>query len=156
MIGFYIYQKILGTSEHIIWSETYFEQDWQLIFDLFNSIPLFFVLGLACYFLKFQLGFLIAASAVLHMMLDLPLHHDDAHRHFLPFSNWRFQSPVSYWDPRHFGSIVAWIELAFALFACAFVCWRGDSKPIRIVAAFTLFAYVGFAAFAFIHWSGSI
>lgn len=156
MIGFYFYQKILGTPEHIIWSITYFEQKWQLIFDSFNSIPLFLLLALACYFYKFQLGLLLAASALLHIMFDLPLHHDDAHRHFLPFSDWRFISPISYWDPRHFGSIIVWVELVFALFACSFVCWKGDSKPMRIVAAFTLLAYASFATFAFMHWSGSI
>lgn len=154
MIGFYFYQKLLGTPENIIWSKSYFEQPWQLTFDLFNSIPIFLTLGIACYYFKFKLGFLLVASALLHMLFDLPLHHDDAHRHFLPFSDWRFLSPVSYWDPRYFGNIFVWMELAFALVACTFVYFKGGAKPMRIAAACTLFAYASFALFAFWHWTG--
>lgn len=152
MIGFYLYQKMLGTPEPIIWSTLYFEPKWQLLFDVFNSIPLFLVLAGASFLFKFQLGFLLSASALLHLFLDFPLHHDDAHRHFLPFSNWRFFSPVSYWDPRYFGSIVIWVELTFALFACAFVSWKSPGKPMRIVAGLTLLAYASFAVFALTQW----
>lgn len=39
--AFYTYQRgILATPEAVIWSQTCFETDWQLFFDLFSSLPL--------------------------------------------------------------------------------------------------------------------
>jgi hypothetical protein len=152
MVGFYAYQKIVGSSEQDIWSTLYFKDSWQLLFDLFNSIPLASVLCGICYFCGFRWGALLAASALLHMFCDLPLHHDDAHRHFLPFSQWRFESPVSYWDPKHYGRIFMWTEFAFAVGACFFVAWTGEHWPMRIVAFATLAIYLLFVVFAVVMW----
>lgn len=152
MFGFYAYQKIIGSSEKQIWSEFYFQEDWQLLFDLFNSIPIAIILIAICYFCGFRFGMLLAASALLHMLCDLPLHHDDAHRHFLPLTTWRFESPVSYWDPKRFGQIFMWLELAFSLASCIYVGWWGDQWPMRIVAFGTLAIYFAFIAFAFTVW----
>jgi hypothetical protein len=100
-----------------------------------------------------RLIFLLAASALLHMFFDLPLHHDDAHRHFLPLSDWRFESPISYWDPRYYGNIVIRIEMAFAMLACAYVAGRSTPTAMRVLALFTLLSYAGFMFFAFYSWS---
>jgi hypothetical protein len=148
MFGFYAYQKTVGSSEKQIWNELYFRDDWQLLFDLFNSIPIALVLIFVCYIVGFRFGLLLAASALLHMVCDLPLHHDDAHRHFLPLTNWRYESPLSYWDPRHFGLIFIWIELAFAIASCFFIGLRGEQLPMRIVAWCTLAIYFLFIGLA--------
>ena len=39
------------------------------------------------------------SAALVHLTLDFPLHNDDARAHFWPLTNWKFTSPVSYWDP---------------------------------------------------------
>jgi hypothetical protein len=52
---------------------------------------------------------------ILHSLGDLPVHNDDAHRHFFPFSNYRFISPISYWDRKHYGSIVSLVEMLLVL-----------------------------------------
>lgn len=64
-----------------------------------------------------------ALAALLHAASDFLLHRDDAHMQFWPLSRWTFASPVSYWDPAHFGT---WWSAAEALLgiACAFVVWR--------------------------------
>jgi hypothetical protein len=54
---------------------------------------------------------------LLHVFGDLPLHHDDAHRHFFPFLDWRFRSPVSYWDPAHRGAWASLVEFTVVLAA---------------------------------------
>ena len=54
-------------------------------------------------------------SMILHSLGDLPVHNDDAHRHFFPFSNYRFISPFSYWDRKHYGSIVSVVEMLLVL-----------------------------------------
>ena len=53
-------------------------------------------------------GMLIAlyGAALVHLALDFPLHNNDSRAHFWPLTNWKFISPVSYWDPKYYGHIV--------------------------------------------------
>ncbi|MEO0768838.1 MAG: hypothetical protein AAFY72_05300, partial [Cyanobacteria bacterium J06649_4] len=71
---------------------------------------------------------LLFASIVLHCLQDLPLHADDGHRHFWPFSEFRFESPVSYWDPNYYGNIAAPIELVLMLIVSIYVFRRVRSR----------------------------
>lgn len=113
---FYFVAKFLyKLPEGKIWSEAYYEPFWQNLIALFHSIPLALIGAAICYRLNWQPGILLFISMVCHSLLDLPVHHDDAHRHFFPFSDYRFISPLSYWDPRHHGKIVAFIEMALVL-----------------------------------------
>ena len=142
MFGFYGYEKfVLGTSDHVIFSERYFDPGYQLFFDIFNSAPLFAAMLALCLWRRWRVGALIAGSALLHIALDLPVHHDDAHRHFLPFTNWRFASPVSYWDPAHHGVAFAIAEGIGAIAACIYVVRKGKSRPMRGWALGTLVFY---------------
>ena len=65
----------------------------------------------------------LLASMMLHAVADLLTHHDDAHRHLWPLGDWRFASPVSYWDPRHHGLWFAPVECAAAI-ALLPIAWR--------------------------------
>jgi hypothetical protein len=142
MFGFYAYQKLVaGAAESQIWSSEYFRDDWQLFFDLLNSIPLAMLGIVISRLIGFRWGALMFSSALLHLFCDVPVHHDDAHRHFLPLSLWRFESPVSYWDPDHFGQYFIAIELLFAVVGCAYVGWTGKDFPMRTVAVTTLLLY---------------
>lgn len=142
MFGFYGYQKLVAKStEHQIWSTLYFDHGWQLFFDVFNSIPLMLVVVGLSVWRRWRFGWLLGGSALLHLLFDLPLHHDDAHRHLLPLTHWRFASPVSYWDPAHYGHVVVWIELIGALAACVLVVRRGEHRPMRALAWGTLGVY---------------
>ena len=119
MFVFYVVERfVLDTPTPTLWRETYFEPGWQAFIDLFNSVPIILVGLFAAWRLRSRFAMLLCLSMLLHVALDLPLHHDDAHRHFYPFSNWRFESPVSYWDPRHFGRILSGVEAALALGCC--------------------------------------
>jgi len=64
-----------------------------------------------------------ASSAFLHTLFDFFVHHDDGHESFVPFSIWKFRSPVSYWDIHHFSWIVFPIETAAVVYSCIFI-WR--------------------------------
>ena len=141
MFGFYIYQKVVGSTEREIWSELYFTDDWQLLFDIFNSIPVAILAMAILVRLNRPILWLVAASALLHLLCDLPVHHDDAHRHFLPFTNWRFRSPISYWDPRFFGRQFAAIELLFAIGTSLYLLLRGEHVPMRIAGGVNLALY---------------
>ena len=101
-------------------------------------------IGLGYYLKRFWLGF-IGASMVLHHLADLPLHHDDAHQHFWPFSSVRFISPVSYWDMDHLGQLGATIELVLVLVATAYLLSRLSSSVSKGI----LVATVGLTTIAY-------
>jgi len=115
---FYFWVKFIARlPEAKIWSEAYYQPLIQNLVAIFHSIPLAIIGLLISYYFGWQILQVICISLVLHSLLDLPVHNDDAHRHFFPFSNYRFISPISYWDPKHYGSIVALIEILLVLLA---------------------------------------
>ena len=156
MFVFYVYQKfVVGMPESLIWQQAYYAPLWQAAFDVFNSFPLILLLGLAGYWRKSIFLEALALSMLLHCMLDFPLHNDDAHRHFYPLSDWRFESPVSYWDARFFGDIFMFVELAIVVVACI-VVWRSDKQTwLKYASAACGGVYVAFLAFALHYWGSS-
>jgi hypothetical protein len=140
MFGFYLWQRVVvGLPESQIWREAYYRADWQLLFDLFNSIPLallgWALAGLASIRAREALRIFFEAM-LLHFVVDLPLHHDDAHRHFLPLSNWRFESSVSYWDPAHGGALGAGLEVICVLGSTAILWRRFEQRWVRGLLVF--------------------
>lgn len=154
IFGFYLFQKaMVGSSEAQIWNEAYFRADWQLFFDAFNSAPVALLgIGLAGLFATpmRNAAQVFFGAVLLHVALDLPLHHDDAHRHFLPLGDFRFESPISYWDPAHAGALGAGIEVACVLGACAILFRRYPSPWTRsLLGALSL---VSLAGYTFLYW----
>jgi hypothetical protein len=132
MFAFYLWHRLVaGLSESEIWSEAYFWPASQILFDWFNSLPLAtMILGGAL--LAGNRGLtLLSTSVLLHIALDLPLHHDDGHRHFLPLSSWRFESPISYWDPAHLGILGAGVEIICVLSASIVLARRFPRPMLR-------------------------
>lgn len=123
-----------------VFNELYFSPSWQRIFAIDNSIPLWGAicgLGLA---LRRPALVALGGAALLHVLLDLPLHHDDGRPHFWPFSDWVFESPISYWDSAQFAWIVAPIE-GLACVALVVLLWRRfESWLLRLLFAALLFA----------------
>lgn len=66
---------------------------------------------------------LFGLTALLHIALDAPVHASDAYRHFWPLSDWRFFSPLSYWETLHHAQWVALFEAALVAL-CTFMLWR--------------------------------
>ena len=153
MFVFYAYQRgWLATPERAIWSQVYFLPEWQAFFDAFNSLPLIALAALVAWRTGQAAVLACLASMALHCLADLALHHEDAHGHFFPFSDWRFRSPVSYWDPRRYGMIFGAFELAASLFACAVLWRRGGAW--RTIGGGTAALYAAGIAFALWMWSG--
>lgn len=121
-------------DERTIWSEVYYQRFWQDWVALFHSFPIcIMLLGVAIATQRPAL-MAIAASLLLHNLGDFPLHHDDAHRHFYPLSEFRFVSPLSYWDTNHYGKQVAAVEDCLTLICCAFVVFGSFAIWIKLVA----------------------
>jgi len=136
-----------------IWSETYFQPGWQDFFDVFNSVPLAGALWLLAWWRGWRHVRIVAESMVLHQLIDFTMHNDDAHRHFLPLSDWRFESPLSYWDVDHHAAIVGPAESVAAVAACAVLRRRyADLPVVRRLVALTAVAAIASAG-ALIVWA---
>ncbi|MGF1600494.1 MAG: hypothetical protein ACFCU8_00515 [Thermosynechococcaceae cyanobacterium] len=131
MFTLYLWAKVKGIPPQQLWTETYYQPLWQNWTNLFHSIPLAGLglgIGIACHA---QLLAVLCGSSVLHSLLDLPVHNDDAHRHFFPFHPYRFISPLSYWDPRHYGYIVALVEILLVLLATVYLFPQVESTLVK-------------------------
>jgi hypothetical protein len=120
---FYGWAKWARIPEPQIWQEVYYDPTWQDIFAIGNSIPLA-LMGLGIFIWHRRPGgTAFFASMLLHQFADLPLHHEDAHRHFWPLTSYRFISPISYWDPDHFGRYGALAEVGLLAIAST-ILWK--------------------------------
>ena len=81
------------------------------------------------------LGLLIfGAAALTHVLGDFPVHNDDAHVHFWPFTDWRFHSPVSYYQSAHYGGVFRPFEMILDVCLAAYLFIRFRQWPVRILA----------------------
>ncbi len=149
MFVFFAWERwVRGVSPREIFEVLYFEPGWQALFDVWNSIPLAGLgLGVA-WLLRRRGACLFFASCLAHCALDLPFHREDAHRHFFPLSAWRFESPISYWDPEHYGACFAAAETLLVWISSALL-WRRHPSPwgralLGLVSLASLSAYGGF------------
>ncbi|WP_370228742.1 cobalamin biosynthesis protein CobQ [Cognatishimia sp.] len=105
---------IVNIPANVVFGELYFSPAWQTIFSIDNSFIVWgILLGLALY-RKSAGGIALCAAAILHLVLDFPLHHDDGRAHFWPLSSWIYESPVSYWDRDHHAGFVAPVAAVLA------------------------------------------
>ena len=114
---------LLGIDPEIVFRDYYFSDAWQTIFQIDNSFLIWgAVLGVALW-RRSAWASALAGAALLHLALDFQLHHDAGSAHFWPVSTWVFESPVSYWDPNHYGGFVSMVEIAVCGVLCV-VLWR--------------------------------
>ena len=128
-----------------IFREAYFSESWQLWLAPAHSAPLWLVGLLLAAALRTPAAKAFAASGLLHQACDFPLHADDPHRHFWPLSDWRFESPVSYWDPGRYGLLVQPLEIALGLTLVVVLARRWRGWP-RAGLALALLLYLAQAA----------
>ena len=150
MVGFYVWHRVIGTSESVIWSSEYYKPQWQAFFDLFNSVPLIATATLIAWKLQKPLLVALFVSMLLHAVGDFPLHAEDAHRHFFPLSDWRFISPISYWDPTRFGNWISVIEAIVTVATATFMMVKIPS--CRKLAAVLLLIYLAYQVYVFMVW----
>ncbi|MBQ14462.1 MAG: hypothetical protein QGG67_19605 [Gammaproteobacteria bacterium] len=148
MFYFFVVESLInGEPPSAVWGQLYFQPGWQNLFDTFNSIP-FVLLGLGvAYYYCATFWLYLFLSMLLHILCDLPLHHDDGHHHFFPFSSWRFDSPVSYWDPRYYGRIFRVIEMIIAIGGSVILYRRASAKLMKstFVAVAAIYSLVAVA-----------
>ena len=152
MLVFYAVQRLEGVPEATIWSERYFAPQWQAFFDAPNSLVLIGAAAALCAWRRWPIGLLLCASMALHGVADLALHHDDGHRHFWPVSDFRFESPLSYWDPAHYGRWFMPAELIAALAAFLWAWRRYTDRFNRVLLGALGTIHVAYLVFALAVW----
>lgn len=105
---------VLGRTGSQIFREDYFSPFWQEVFAVSNSLVVFAVIAVLGAWVRRPWLLVFGLAAVLHILCDIPLHVDDGHPPFWPFSDWIYRSPYSYWDIRHGAGIIAPAELALS------------------------------------------
>jgi len=137
------YQSIVnGVSSSEMWDKLYFEPPMQNLIAWFNSIPIYAIGFTARGKTWGKLMLFFALAALIHMATDLPVHAEDAYRHFWPLSDWRFHSPLSYWDRNHHAGWVSRFEAVLAL-SCIVILWKQFPRRfIQIVLGLLTVFYI--------------
>lgn len=123
MFVFFAWSRLQGWTGEETWDVQYWSEPWQTLGAISNSAVLFGLLFAVALWRRWSLVAILSAAALIHIAFDFPLHADDAHRHFWPLTDWRFASPVSYWDLDHHGLLGGTIETAVTLIALVLL-WR--------------------------------
>lgn len=129
MVGWTLYVRHIPAR--VVFGEMYFSDRWQAIFAIDHSLPLWSLALLLALVLRSAAGIAFAGSGLLHAIVDFLVHHDDARRQVWPVSTWVFRSPVSYWDPQHFGQIAAPVEVLTCLVLSVMLWRRFAGWPAR-------------------------
>lgn len=130
--------KLNGIAEADLWRRIYFQEPVQTLSAISNSMPLWALL--LVFGMAFRLPWLavLAGAALLHVTLDFPVHASDPHPHFWPLTDWRWHSPISYWEADKYAGWVLAVEVLIVLI-CAFILWRRFSAVwVRILVSLTV------------------
>lgn len=177
----FVWSKIAGIPEGYLWNVVYFAQPMATFTAIFNSVPLYALIaifGIAMVkpasvelagphgpdtpvgFARFlapshtNMALLFGLAALTHLAGDLPVHAGDAHPHFWPVTDWRFVSPVSYWDPRHFGGQFAIFEALLGVVLSVILFRRFKAWWIRALTVLLVVAYVAVPAYFYLVLGG--
>jgi hypothetical protein len=139
-VFFFVHTFLLGTSQQLMWDELYFDSAWSPVITLSHSLLMWPILLLGATFFKHKLLQYISAAALLHVVMDFFVHHDDAYRHFWPVSDWKFYSPLSYWDPAYYGT---WVGAIDAVAIILLLAWLGSTYKNNRKIQYTAWSLIG-------------
>ncbi|MGB7240466.1 MAG: hypothetical protein WBC93_00080 [Sulfitobacter sp.] len=155
----FIIERLGGATGCEVFHYRYWEEPWTTLQSVLNSILLYvgilmfaLIAGLATsnsHKLYLTLVATFALSSLIHVTTDFLLHHDDARSQLLPFSNRVYRSPVSYWDPNHYGQVFAIFEIGLAITLFAIVGRRYARRATWIILFVPMLGYTGSVAASF-------
>jgi hypothetical protein len=151
--------KIKGTPDHVIFGELYWQNWWQICNAIGHNVWLWG--GLTCLGLYMRdrltasakafdawTGLsLFAGSALLHTAIDFICHREDAHMSFWPVTRWKFISPVSYYDPQHFGMWFSLFEVILGLIMAVILFRQFKHRALRATVAIAMMLYIAVPAY---------
>lgn len=139
--------RLAGVPARRIFGELYWENWWQVTNAIGHSFLLWGALVIVGFALKRELILAFAASGLTHAVIDFLVHREDAHMQFWPLTRWKFVSPVSYWDPSHFGHYFGAFEALLGLAMAVVIFRRFRSKIVRVFLLLAMAVYVAVPAY---------
>jgi membrane-bound metal-dependent hydrolase YbcI (DUF457 family) len=149
--------RVSGHPPQEIFGKLYWERWWQVCNAIGHSFILWGLLAAAFAVIirrpgtakapGASLAFAFSASALVHSAIDFLVHREDAHMQFWPLSDWKFVSPVSYWDPNHYGAQFSLFEAALGLVMAVLLFRRCSSRSARAALSMCALLYLAVPAF---------
>jgi membrane-bound metal-dependent hydrolase YbcI (DUF457 family) len=149
--------RAIGHPIQEIFGKLYWERWWQVCNAIGHSLLLWGLLAAVIAVTIRRVGtanapgaslaLAFSASALLHSAIDFLVHREDAHMQFWPLSDWKFVSPVSYWDANHYGTQFSLFEAALGLVMAALLFRRYSSRSARAALAACALLYAAVPAF---------
>ena len=166
--GLFFWSKIQGIPEQQLWQQVYYEEPMLTFTAIGNSLPLYLLILCGVFlihlvqnktkhqttqlnienkidywaYLSGSVVALFSIAAITHLLGDFPVHVEDAHPHFWPISDWRFESPISYWDRNHHGQLFSFFETLLGIVLSIIVFKRFKQFVIRILTSLALISYI--------------
>lgn len=155
---------VTGVPQETLWREIYFSEPMLTFTAIGNSAPLYAAIALLGWFwARMRAGeplpalpalTVLGLAALSHLAGDFPVHVDDAHPHFWPLSDWRFRSPISYWDSAHHGRAFGTFEAALGITLAAILFFRFKALWVRALLALCVLAYLAVPVFWYLQFGG--
>jgi membrane-bound metal-dependent hydrolase YbcI (DUF457 family) len=153
MIVIVVALKASGLTGEQIFDQIYWQSWWQITNAIAHSFFLWGGLVVLSLVLRrtpddfWSLAFVFAASGLLHCCIDFCVHREDAHMHFWPLTSYKFMSPVSYYDPAHYGRYFSLFEAALGLLMTAGLFRQFSNILVRLLLVILAALYVAVPAF---------
>lgn len=125
----------LGISPQTVFRELYYSGGWQQVFAIDNSFVLWGLALAVATRARSAPAIAFTGAALLHLAFDFPLHTHDARMHFWPLTEWRFESPVSYWDDGAHARLVEGTVLGAVVLLGVLIWRRFRTWAMRATAA---------------------
>ena len=108
---------------HWVWDNSYYPPIWMPWVDWAHSIPIAAAGVLLALAVKYRPALFFSLSMLLHDIEDLFVHSTKSHHQFLPFSDYRFISPVSCHEPEYHAALMVPLEWMLVVGCCYFL-WK--------------------------------
>jgi membrane-bound metal-dependent hydrolase YbcI (DUF457 family) len=149
--------KSYGIPDPIIFGVLYWQEWWQVTNAISHNVWIWgglLVLAIvlherraAAAIDRASLLGVFSASALLHVAIDFLCHREDAHMSLWPLTRWKFFSPVSYYDPAHFGTYVSIFEAVLGLAMAALLFSRFRNRWTRTTLGLAMVLYLAVPAY---------
>jgi hypothetical protein len=141
-----------GVPGHTIFDEMYWQGWWQITNAIAHSFLLWGGLLALGLYKRWPVLAIFAGSALLHSCIDFLVHREDAHMSFWPLSNYKFMSPVSYYEPEHFGRQFSLFDSALGVVMTFVLAARFKNWIVRGLLALCFLSYLAFPVMLALGW----